>query len=326
MASMNDSRGRTIDYLRISVTDRCNLRCRYCMPEEGIALLSHEELLSFEEILTVCRCMAALGVSRVKLTGGEPLVRRQVSVLAGEIRRIPGISDVTMTSNGLLLPVYAKELKAAGVSSVNVSLDTLDPETFAQITRRDCFDDVQEGIRAARAAGLSVKINCAVSEDFDRTRFLAFAEFSRKEGIPVRFIEMMPIGQGRAYQAPDSARLLGWLREAYEDVTGETAPMGNGPAVYVRYGHGQGCIGLIGAVHHKFCDSCNRVRLTSDGFLKLCLAREDGVDLRTLLRTGASEETLAAVIRAAVMEKPKSHDFETGNTGKRTTGMSRIGG
>lgn len=326
MVSMNDNRGRRIDYLRISVTDRCNLRCRYCMPEEGTELFSHDEMLSLEELVRVCRCAAKLGISRIKLTGGEPLVRKNVVWLAGQLRDIPGIEDITMTSNGILLAEMAADLKRAGISCVNVSLDTLDAKRFAMITRRDSYEAVMRGIRSAKEAGLEVKINCAVMEDFQEPDVLDFAEFSIHNGIPVRFIEMMPIGQGRSFTALDNDRLLEVLKRCYQDVVPVEKQMGNGPAVYYAFADGKGCVGFISAVHHRFCGQCNRVRLTSDGYLKLCLAHEDGVNLRDVIRSGAGDGQLKAVMAESIGRKPEGHLFGSGKREETCINMNRIGG
>lgn len=334
---MRDDNGRNIDYIRISVTDRCNLRCRYCMPEEGVDLMRHEDILTYQEILRIAGVGAKLGLKRVKVTGGEPLVRKGVSQLIGEIAALDGIEDVTMTTNGILLGEMALELKKAGLSSVNVSLDTLDPQRFHEITRRDRFSDVMRGIDAAAESGLRVKINCAVMEALSREDVLAFAAFAVERGIPVRFIEMMPIGQGRQYHAMDNEELLEILAEEYGDLSVSGEPRGNGPAVYYTYAAGAGCVGFISAVHHKFCGSCNRVRLTSDGFLKLCLDSPAGVDLRTPLREGISDEELGRVMEQWIGKKPESHHFNKtdmggeespifGSNAENGLNMNQIGG
>lgn len=322
---MIDGLGRTIDYLRISVTDRCNLRCCYCMPEERVPLKSHEEILTYEEILKVCRAAASLGIDRVKITGGEPLVRRGIEALVREIKALNGIRDVTMTSNGILLKDKAKELKEAGLSSINISLDTLDSERFARITRRDCFASVMEGIESAKSAGLFVKLNCAVMEELTSKEVLAFAHFSERTQIPVRFIELMPIGQGSIFHAPDNDALAKILSEAFGGLRKEERPMGNGPAFYVTWGEGKGRIGFISAVHHRFCASCNRVRLTSDGFLKLCLDHQQGVDLKAPLRQKVSENELAALMQQAILQKPGGHAFEA-LCREKGPNMNQIGG
>lgn len=307
---MTDNMGRTIDYIRISVTDRCNLRCRYCMPEDGVELMDHGDILTYQEIVRLCRIGAELGITKVKITGGEPLVRKGIDTLIGDLCRLEGIGDVTMTSNGCLLGKMAPALKKAGLSSANVSLDTLDPERFAYITRRDNFGQVLEGINQAVQAGIEVKINCAVMEELQEADVLAFAEFSRQKQIPVRFIEMMPIGQGRKYHALDNDDLIRILRAAYPDLREDDTVRGNGPAVYYTYAGGRGCVGFISAVHHRFCGACNRVRLTSDGFLKLCLDSSLGVDLRTPLRTGETDQEIKDRMAQWIAQKPESHHFE----------------
>lgn len=323
---MNDDFGRNINYLRISVTDRCNLRCCYCMPEEGTDLFSHDEMLTFEEILRICRCVATLGISRIKLTGGEPLVRKNLVWLAGQIGIIPGIEDVTVTTNGILLDELAAPLKKAGVSCVNISLDTLDPVRYLTITRRDEFEAAQRGIDAAKAAGLNCKINCAVMEDFRREEVSRFAAFSIEHQIPVRFIEMMPIGQGRSFQALKNDDLLQELKNIYLDVAPLPVCMGNGPATYYSFAGGTGCVGFISAVHHRFCGECNRIRLTSDGFLKLCLASESGVPLRDIMRAGIEEADFTALVEHAVKGKPDGHAFGMETNQEIQTNMNRIGG
>lgn len=326
MACMNDNLGRNIDYLRVSLTDRCNMRCRYCMPEEGTTLYSHQEMLTLEEVARVCGCAARLGISRIRLTGGEPLVRRNVVWLTKQLTALPGITEVSMTTNGALLPEYAAGLKEAGLSGVNVSLDTLNRERFLHITRRDLYDQVLAGIGAAKTAGLKVKLNCAVSEDFDRKEVLDFAQFSIVRQIPVRFIEMMPIGQGRTQRTVDNDTLLEVLKKEYPDTETLQKSLGGGPAVYYTFAGGKGCIGLISAVHHKFCGQCNRVRLTSDGYLKLCLAREDGIGLRDRLRGGISEEELMEIMAEAIRHKPEGHSFGLDGDRRTNINMNRIGG
>ncbi|MBW4847176.1 MULTISPECIES: GTP 3',8-cyclase MoaA [unclassified Lacrimispora] len=322
---MKDSCNRTIDYIRISVTDRCNLRCLYCMPEEGIAPLRHEDILTYQEIVRICEAGARLGIRKVKITGGEPLVRKDIEVLIKELAQIPGIEDVTMTTNGCLLKEKAAELKAAGLSSVNVSLDTLDPQRFARITRRDSFDSVMEGIKSAQAAGLKVKINCAVMDDLAKEEVLAFARFSMERKIPVRFIEMMPIGQGKNYKAMENDDLAGILSEAFGALKESRKVKGNGPAVYYTWGDETGFIGFISAVSHKFCRTCNRVRLTSDGFLKLCLDSPAGVDIKGPLREGISDDGLFDLMNQTIRNKPESHHFEE-DQGETGPNMNQIGG
>ncbi|MEY8352413.1 GTP 3',8-cyclase MoaA [Lachnospiraceae bacterium 54-53] len=322
---MRDNCGRTIDYIRISVTDRCNLRCLYCMPEEGVQPMKHEDILTYQEILRICEAGSRLGISKAKVTGGEPLVRKDVEVLVKGLAKLPGMKDVTMTTNGCLLKEKAEVLKSAGLSSVNVSLDTLDPVRFSVITRRNCFESVMEGIEGALVAGLKVKVNCAVMEDLKRDEVLAFARFSMDRGIPVRFIEMMPVGQGKKYKAMSNDDLAQILSEAYGGLKESRRTEGNGPAVYYTWGDGRGAIGFISAVIHKFCHACNRVRLTSDGYLKLCLDSSLGVDLKGPLRRGISDEELSRIMEQWIRNKPESHHFEDDRE-KPGLNMNQIGG
>lgn len=325
---MKDGIGRNIDYMRISVTDRCNLRCRYCMPEEGVCLLSHEEILTYEEILKIAKAGLSLGIDRVKVTGGEPLVRLGVTGLVRELAGLTGMKDVTMTTNGCLLKEYARELKGAGLSSVNVSLDTLQADRFLEITGKDRFQDVMDGIGEAAACGLRVKINCAVMEELVHKEVLSFAEFSRKNRIPVRFIEMMPIGFGKRFSALDHDGIFRILSAHYGDFERSSIRLGNGPAEYYAFGGGRGLVGVIGAVHHRFCHQCNRVRLTSDGFLKLCLDSPLGVDLKTPIREGITHEELAALMEDWIGRKPEHHHFaeRADEYEPEELAMNRIGG
>lgn len=325
---MTDRTGREIDYLRVSVTDRCNLRCVYCMPARGVEPVPYEKLLTLEEIAKVCAAAARLGISRVKLTGGEPLVRKGCPRLVEMLKAIPGIREVTMTTNGVLLPQMLGELTAAGLDAVNISLDTLDPERFLALTRFPLEGDVREAIDRALAAGLRVKVNCVPTEEFNGGELARLAELARDRQLDVRFIELMPIGLGKALTPIDS----GEVRRRIEAVLGPMSPYagakrGNGPAEYWELPGFTGKVGFISAVSHRFCGSCNRVRLTSTGFLKLCLHYSDGVPLREPLRRGAGEEELAEIIRGAILEKPLHHDFGGGQAPNlETHTMSQIGG
>lgn len=325
---MLDNTGRTIDYMRISVTDRCNLRCIYCMPEEGTEQKEHDEMLTFEEIERICRLGVCLGIRKIKLTGGEPLVRKGFPVLAGRIARIEGMEEVTITSNGLLLGEMAAELVQAGIKAVNVSIDSLSRDRFREVTRRDVLTKVLNGIDMAAAAGMKVKINCAVMNGLTEAEILAFADYAADREIPVRFIEMMPIGEGRLYESVDNEWIRAVIRQKYPLVLmNEPQKLGNGPAVYYQIADSQGYVGFISAVHHKFCASCNRVRLTSDGFLKLCLAYPEGIDLRTMMRSGADDSTIRKAMESQIAGKPVSHHFEdAGEVAKNQLTMNQIGG
>ena len=310
---MFDAKGRTIHYLRLSVTDLCNLRCRYCMPD-GVEKLEREDILTYEEFLRLAALFAQCGVDTVRVTGGEPLVRKGVDHLVAQLKAIPGIRRVTMTTNGVLLAQQLPALLAAGLDSVNISLDTLSPEVFARITARDAFADVMAGIRAALESGLPVKLNCVPQVGVNEGELEALAALAETKFLQVRFIEMMPIGYGAAMPCISGPDLLARFRKRWPELAPlsrqETAGIGDGPAVYYTAPGWQGSVGFIAAVHGKFCASCNRVRLTSQGFLRPCLASEAGCDLKTLLRSGASDEELLSAIRTTIWEKPQEHHFE----------------
>lgn len=322
---MFDSTQRSIHYLRLSVTDLCNLRCRYCMPD-GVEKLEREAVLTYEEFLRLAALFAQCGIDTVRVTGGEPLVRKGVDQLVAGLKAIPGIRKVTMTTNGILLARQLPALQKAGLDSVNISLDTLRPEVFAQITARDEFSHVMEGIRAALASGLPVKLNCVPQVGVNEGELEDLAALTEKHPLQVRFIEMMPIGYGAAMpciSGPDLRQRFARRWPELQPATG--AAFGDGPAVYYTVPGWQGSVGFIAAVHGKFCASCNRVRLTSQGFLRPCLASEAGCDLRALVRGGASDAELLQAIRETIWAKPREHHFED-HSMPATRGMYRIGG
>lgn len=306
---MIDGNGRKIDYLRISIIDRCNLRCVYCMPEDGVDSVSHVEILSYEEILDLARRFAELGFQKIKLTGGEPLVRKNAAKLVKELKNIQGIEQVTLTTNGILLAENMDELAKAGIDGINLSLDTLNPEVFQKISRRDSFAKVMEGFEAAlKYPHIPLKVNC-VPMGIEGQNVLEMAELARKYPVHVRFIEMMPIGLGRQFEFCGEESILQGLKEKYGDYVPYEKSLGNGPGHYYAFPEFQGKIGFISAISHKFCESCNRVRLTSQGYLKTCLQYDIGTDLKKLLREGAEEETLRKAIEEAILRKPIGHQF-----------------
>ena len=325
---MFDRYQREIHYLRLSVTDLCNLRCRYCMPD-GVEKLEREAVLTYEEFLRLAALFARCGIDTVRVTGGEPLVRKNVAQLVAGLKATPGIRKVTMTTNGILLAQQLSALLAAGLDSVNISLDTLRPEVFRQITARDDFAAVQAGLQAALESGLPVKLNCVPQAGVNEGELEQLAALAKDNAMQVRFIEMMPIGYGAAMPCISGPE----LRERFARRWPELAPLspaqehalGDGPAVYYTVPGWQGSIGFIAAVHGKFCVSCNRVRLTSQGFLRPCLASETGCDLRALLRSGADDAQLLAAIRETIWAKPREHHFNDSSV-PATRGMYRIGG
>jgi len=323
-----DHFGRTIDYLRISVTDRCNLRCVYCMPEEGVALQSHEKILRYEEIARLVRIAADLGVSRVRLTGGEPLVRANLVDLVRQIAEIPGIRDLSMTTNATLLARYAGQLAQAGLNRVNISLDTLRPERFRQITRCGSLEDTLAGIEAARQAGLApIKINTVVVHGLNDDELVDMALRTRTEGWHVRFIELMPLGEGGCW-AGDGYLPMIEVRERIEQALGELEPAslsGAGPARYWRIPGAEGTLGFISPISEHFCAECNRLRLTADGRLLPCMMADTEFDLRTPLRQGADDAALRELFLQTVAAKPARHHL-CEHVVPRGRTMSQMGG
>ena len=325
---MFDRYQREIHYLRLSVTDLCNLRCRYCMPD-GVEKLEREAVLTYEEFLRLAVLFARCGIDTVRVTGGEPLVRKNVAQLVAGLKETPGIRRVTLTTNAVLLAEQLPALLDAGLDSVNISLDTLRPEVFQQITARDDFAAVQAGLQAALESGLPVKLNCVPQAGVNEGELETLAALAKDNAVQVRFIEMMPIGYGAAMPCISGPELRARFARRWPELAPLSAAqehaLGDGPAVYYTVPGWQGSIGFIAAVHGKFCASCNRVRLTSQGFLRPCLASETGCDLRALLRSGADDAQLLAAIRETIWAKPREHHFNDSSM-PATRGMYRIGG
>lgn len=333
-----DAYNRPISYLRVSVTDRCNLRCIYCMPPQGVPWRPHADILRYEEIETIVRAAAELGVSKVRLTGGEPLVRPDVIELARMLARIPGVDDLAMTTNGILLAGYAADLATAGLQRVNVSLDTLQPERFGHITRGGRLADVLAGIEAAQRVGLTpIKINTVVVRGMNEDEVLDFARKTREAAWNVRFIELMPIGgSGLALSGSEGLIDEKWqarvvtaaeIRREIETVLGPLSPAkmsGGGPARYYRLSNAQGTVGFITPISEHFCYRCNRLRLTADGRLRPCLLSEREIDLRGPLRQGADVAQIKALILQAIESKPPEHRLD--EQAPAHLAMSQIGG
>lgn len=336
---MRDQTGRNIDYIRISITDRCNLRCVYCMPEEGIKALSHDEILTYDEIIRICGCMAQMGVKKIKVTGGEPLVRKDNDVLIRRLKQIPGIEKVTLTTNGILLKEQMDRLADAGIDAINISLDTLDRQQFAQVTRNDKLEQVLDGLREAlKYPDIALKINCVPIMTEERN-LVSLAALAKDHPIHVRFIEMMPIGYGRQFTFCGEDQIREILEKAYGPMTPYDGVLGNGPSHYYSLEGFEGKIGFVSSITHKFCEQCNRVRLTAEGFLKTCLQYDTGHDLRRMMRSGCGDGELKQAIGDAILHKPLSHHFLEEQTGgenetegtaanieDESRGMSQIGG
>ena len=306
--SMLDAYGRKINYMRVSVTDKCNLRCRYCMPE-GVEIVPMEELLTMEEIAAVCRQAARMGIDRIKITGGEPLVRRGVVDLIRILKQEAGIRQVTMTTNGILLSGYLSDLIESGLDAVNISLDTLDPKTFHTITGRDQLDQVLKSIDDAVSFGLPVKINSVLMRGVNEDGFMDLIRLAMNRPVDVRFIEMMPIGAGAVYESIANSELMERMKDIWPDMVRDMSIHGNGPAIYYRIPGFQGSIGFISAIHGKFCGSCNRIRMTAMGDLKPCLCYDTSVNVREALRN-QGEEAVEELLKKVIYHKPEAHCFE----------------
>jgi cyclic pyranopterin phosphate synthase len=323
---MKDLKGRNIEYVRISITDKCNLRCIYCMSQEGVSYLPHEEILSYQEIIRVVRCMTGLGLKSVRLTGGEPMARRGCLDLVKMLREIDGVERIGMTTNGILMKGCMHKAREAGLDALNISVDSLDPVVFSRITRGGDVGDVLSAIDEALDAGLRVKINSVPISGYNEEGLEKVAALSEKLPIEVRFIELMPVGYGATLRYIPMDTVKSKIEAAFGPLEPDREKHGDGPAVYFKPSGFKGSIGFIGAVSHEFCDSCNRVRITPEGLLKLCLNHLKGLDLRELLRSGISDEMLTEQIREAVLNKPENHGFNEPVKDRETRRMNQIGG
>ena len=321
--------GRTIVNLRISVTDRCNFRCTYCMPADNVEFMDRSNLLTFEEIQRVVTVVSKLGINRIRLTGGEPMMRKDLPTLIKMIDEVEGINDIAMTTNAYFLKDQAQSLLDAGLKRLNVSLDSLDPDKFRDVNRRDCLQAVLDGLDAARTVGFkSIKINAVAVRNFSETEIMGLIEYGRSDGFEVRFIEFMPLDSDKVWERDKvlfGHEIIDLIKEKYELV-----PIDNsleiGPASGYNFADGKGKIGIITAVSNPFCDHCNRIRMTADGKLRTCLFSTDETDLKDLIRSGASDATIAAAINHAVLVKAPGHKINLEDFERPTRAMHAIGG
>lgn len=330
---MIDQHNRNINYLRISVTDRCNLRCLYCMPKEGLSLIGHDDILRYEEILRVIRVAVRLGISKVRITGGEPLVRKGIVDFIAGLKTMEGLNDISLTTNGIRLEEFAERLYRAGMRRINVSLDSLNPQTYAEITRGGNLNAVLKGIDSAYRAGFApIKINTVAIKGANDDEILDFASLTLDKPFQVRFIEMMALGsagpeQSRHYLSNDL--VMEKINRVYrlEPVNGQSTGM-DGPAKRFRISGGTGEIGFISPVSHHFCHRCNRLRLTADGHLRACLLLDDEVDLKGPLRENCGDDVLEKLIERTILGKPKGHSPVVNDRHLRKCAkeMSAIGG
>lgn len=332
---MKDSYGRSIDYMRISVTDRCNLRCRYCMSDD-IKPIPKEELLTYEEIVQIVEAAAELGITKIKLTGGEPLVRKDVVTLVRMLHAVPGVREVTMTTNGVLLMERLDELINGGIHAINISIDTLDEKKYEQITGKRELSNIILAVREAAKRGIKVKINTVLLGGTSEEELFQILQIAQDQNIDVRFIELMPIGEGKKMHGISGKEWLMRIKERYPSLQENYQVHGNGPAKYYHISGFAGSVGFISAIHGKFCNTCNRVRLSSTGQLKACLCYEGMRDLKSILRkNGWKDEkeqqerlklALKEEIAAAIMEKPLEHCFENPDNMTEHQKMVAIGG
>jgi len=331
---MIDSHNREINYLRVSITDRCNLRCSYCMPKEGVSLIGHDDILRYEEILRIVRIAAGVGISKVRITGGEPLVRRGVCDFIASLSRTEGLNDITLTTNGMLLTTFAEKLFAAGVKRINISLDSLNAEKYTQITRGGDLRAVLAGIDAVQRIGFSpIKINTVAIKGFNEDEIMDFAELSLRKPYQIRFIELMDVGHpaldhGSRYLSNKIIMEIINRRYLLERANGIRTKM-DGPAEIYRIAGGAGEIGFISPLSKQFCDSCNRLRLTANGRLRACLLSDENVDLKGPLRSRCSDTDLSELIKKAIAKKPIQHSHacdEDRHIKKCMKDMSSIGG
>ena len=337
---LSDASGRRIRYLRMSVTDRCDMRCAYCMPEEGVHFSARDDLLSYEEIERLVTVLTRLGVDSVRISGGEPLLRKDVVRLVERVAAVPGVEDVAMTTNARLLHRHSEALKRAGLSRLNISLDSLEPAVFAAMARGWYLPEVLRGIEAARSAGFSpLKLNCVVAREINQDDPPRLIEFCRERDITPRFIELMPMGGLEWFgehrvvssaEVREGLRAAGYRLELLEP--GEATEAGPGPARYWRIRPGGdlaaswSTVGFISPLSEGFCDSCNRMRISCTGRVRACLGWDDGVSLRDLMRAGCSDEALEAAIRGSLAAKRAGHEFTATGEGKTGWTMSSVGG
>ena len=328
-ADFADNNHRIINYLRLSVTDRCNLRCIYCMPEEGVKFLPHNEILTYEEMLRVVSLCVLHGIRKVRLTGGEPLVRKGIIPFIERLCQTDGLQEITLTTNGVLLKDFARPLRECGICRVNVSMDTLRPERFNKITRRNYFDRVWEGIEEAASAGLSpIKINVVAMRGMNDDEIIDFARLTFRKPFHVRFIEMMPVGERNAWTSEkfiSTQKILSQVRSLGTIRPVSSGPL-DGPAHRYALEGAEGEIGFIGALSHHFCEKCNRLRLTADGHLRGCLFSEQETDIKTPLRQGQGDNRLLDLIASTILNKPENHGLDIYNPRKCVRSMNSIGG
>ena len=323
---MKDKFGREIDYLRVSVTDKCNLRCIYCMDDKDNTFLKNDDKLTDDEIYRIVKESSELGIKKVRITGGEPLVRPNLVKLISRINSISGIEEIYLTTNGILLADMIDELAANGLKGVNISLDSLKEERFNKLTRLGKLNKVLESIDKAIALGIKVKLNTVIVNDINKDEIIDFVNLTKEKNIDVRFIELMPIGVAINYKGVTNEEVLKVISENYSNYEEVVRSKSSGPASYIKLKDAKGKIGFISAISNCFCENCNRIRLTPEGFLKQCLHFDYGIDLKSKLRAGINDEELKKIIFDNIYDKPEKHLFLEKSDHKEIRFMNQIGG
>ena len=323
---MKDKYGREIDYLRVSVTDNCNLRCIYCMEEKGNDFFDEEEKVTKDEICKIVNSCSKLGIKKIRLTGGEPLVRKDIVELVEAINKIEGIEEIYLTTNGILLEDKVYILKKAGLKGVNISLDSLKDEMFNKLTRLGELKKVLKSIDKCLEHGINVKLNVVMIKGMNEDEILDFVKLTLDKSMDVRFIELMPIGVGSKFKRVSNEEIKKIIKDNYNDTEEVMKNKNGGPATYIKLRDAKGKVGFISAISNCFCEECNRIRLTSEGFLKQCLHYNYGIDLKKLLRNGASEEEIINAIEENIFNKPEKHLFMKKSADKELKFMNKIGG
>ncbi|MGF7018478.1 cyclic pyranopterin phosphate synthase [Lachnospiraceae bacterium PF1-21] len=323
---MRDQYNREIEYMRVSVTDRCNMRCLYCMPR-GVMKGAHQDILTYEEILRICEAGVLLGIKKYKITGGEPLARKDCPDFIRRLKSLSGVEQVTLTTNGIFLDEHLDDLKQSSIDGINISIDSLDEKRYRQITGTNLstVKGIIKVLERGVELGIKMKVNAVLLKE-NRPDIIKLASLAREYPVDVRFIELMPIGEGALLKGPQMDPALNILKERWPDLQATPEKTGNGPAHYYTSASLQGKIGFIDAISHRFCDECNRIRLTSLGMLKPCLCYEAGTDLRSLLRAGASTSELAEAMKACIYGKPRAHSFQEKEQITEYRRMNEIGG
>lgn len=321
-----DQWGRTIDYLRISVTDRCNLRCKYCMPDKDISFMQKKDLLTKDEICRIAKLASDIGIKKVRITGGEPLIRQDTTDIIKNIKSLKNIKEVCLTTNGIFLNSYLDKLIDSGIDAINISLDTLKEDKYSDITGGGDIMPVLNSINKCIEKCIKVKLNAVIIKDFNDKEILDFIKFAEEKNIEIRFIEMMPLGAGKKFETITVDEIKKLIEENTKLIPYKSSSKNNGPAVYYKTEEGKGTIGFISPISHTFCGNCNRIRLTADGFLKQCLHFKKGEDLKKLMRQGITDEELTNVIKECCYSKPEHHAFQSESQDSEKRFMYQIGG